>query len=355
MDGYADAILKAIENLEYNLADYSEVKEAIKAAESLNPDSYTNFYIVDRAIRHVDWDKTVSEQDEVDQYAKDIYDAIDRLEKRTGYPVPPKPVEPEKPIEPEKPDVPEVPTDTTITVSTPEAGVSPEALPVKESVISEVEQALSDGKVIGGVTCAAQIVATQNGSNKVSFLQPMTVTVSVPESARDQVKDPKNLTLARVMRDGNGQVTLEYMGGSYDAATGMFVAKVDEAGTYLLVEKDDLTKIVLTVGKTDTIMNDAHKNIDAAPIIINGRTMVPLRFVGEALGCKVDWNEVTRTVTVTDQGKTFTMTIDEEIPGYGQAPVIRNDRTLVPIRYVSESLGANVIYDPSVQEIIIVK
>jgi len=40
-------------------------------------------------------------------------------------------------------------------------------------------------------------------------------------------------------------------------------------------------------------------NHDVKPIIINDRTMLPLRFVAENLGCKVDWNATTRTITIT--------------------------------------------------------
>ena len=49
------------------------------------------------------------------------------------------------------------------------------------------------------------------------------------------------------------------------------------------------------------------------------------------------------------------MTINKEIEGFGAAPMIMNGRTMVPIRYISERLGANVIWVPSAQEIVIVK
>lgn len=86
--------------------------------------------------------------------------------------------------------------------------------------------------------------------------------------------------------------------------------------------------------------------IDAAA----GRVLVPLRFVSEALGAKVDWNGETRTVTVERSQVKVRLTI-------GNKKVTRNDqaitldvapyltkkgRTLVPLRFVSEALGANV-------------
>ena len=83
--------------------------------------------------------------------------------------------------------------------------------------------------------------------------------------------------------------------------------------------------------------------------------MIPLRFVSEALGAQVDWNEAARTVTIKQDGVTLRMTIDKMIEGFNAAPIIRNSRTMVPVRYIAEKLGANVIYVPITQEIIVVR
>ena len=346
VDDYAEAIQQAVQNLELKPADFTKVNRAIDRVKQLDRDRYSNFYVVERAVRAVDWDLKITEQEKADQQARDIYDAIDELKLRNGYPV--------KPSQPEKPEVPSE-VHPSVTVTTPESSVKAVALPAPQGLLKDAAAQISEITLVGGADCAATIKATENGQNKQSFRQPLTVTVKVPDDALLQVSDRSQLSLARVTTDMRGQVSLEYMGGSYQTNSGTFVAKVDKAGTYILVEKQNLTKIVLTVGDRETSLNDRKKVIDVAPMILNSRTMVPLRFVGEALDCRVDWDEATRTVTVTDDGKSFTMTIDQEIPGYGQAPVIVDGRTLVPIRYVSESFGANVIYDPSVQEIIIVK
>ena len=54
-------------------------------------------------------------------------------------------------------------------------------------------------------------------------------------------------------------------------------------------------------------------------------------------------------------GKTMTMQIGTEIEGMGVAPEIVGDRTVVPVRYVAEQLGANVIWDQATQEIDIIR
>ena len=79
-----------------------------------------------------------------------------------------------------------------------------------------------------------------------------------------------------------------------------------------------------------------------APVIVDDRTLVPVRIVTELLGGKADWNAETRTVTLTIDGKVLTLVIDEEIPGYGTGATIIDNRTYVPIRYIAEKLGAKV-------------
>ncbi len=62
--------------------------------------------------------------------------------------------------------------------------------------------------------------------------------------------------------------------------------------------------VVLWIGKSSATVDGTVTPIDAAnakvvPEIINGRTMLPLRFVSESLGCLVDWVDATKTITIT--------------------------------------------------------
>ena len=88
---------------------------------------------------------------------------------------------------------------------------------------------------------------------------------------------------------------------------------------------------------------------DVPPQIINDRTMVPLRAIFEALGASVEWNGDTRTVTSVKDGTTISLTIDNATMYVNNTPVtldspacIVNDRTLVPVRAVSEAFGISV-------------
>jgi hypothetical protein len=58
--------------------------------------------------------------------------------------------------------------------------------------------------------------------------------------------------------------------------------------------------IKLQIGAYSATINDKPVSLDVPGVIVDGRTMVPLRFVSEAMGCKVDWLEETQTVLITD-------------------------------------------------------
>lgn len=89
---------------------------------------------------------------------------------------------------------------------------------------------------------------------------------------------------------------------------------------------------------------------DAAPYIDqSNRLMVPLRAIAEALDARVDWDSRARTVTITGGGKRILFTIGSDTAQVNGSlrlmdtcPVIRNGRTMVPVRYVGEYLGARV-------------
>ena len=57
--------------------------------------------------------------------------------------------------------------------------------------------------------------------------------------------------------------------------------------------------IFLVIGNPGAVLNDKLVTLNAAPYIESGRTMVPVRFVSESLGANVQWDQKTKTVTIT--------------------------------------------------------
>ena len=91
----------------------------------------------------------------------------------------------------------------------------------------------------------------------------------------------------------------------------------------------------------------------ASPIVKNRRTLVPLRFIGEALGKEVLWNNDEKSVTVSDEGNSFKLYIDSKIIDNSDgtlkftdvAPCIVNRKTYLPLRAIAELMNIGVGYD----------
>lgn len=91
---------------------------------------------------------------------------------------------------------------------------------------------------------------------------------------------------------------------------------------------------------------------DQAPIIQTGRTLVPLRSIFEALGAEVTWYQASGSIYCYRNDASISLTVNDHyayINGsqvyIDQPPIIVNNRTLVPVRVVSEALGATVVWD----------
>ena len=99
-------------------------------------------------------------------------------------------------------------------------------------------------------------------------------------------------------------------------------------------------------------VNGGKINSDVGAFINDGRTMVPLRAIFEALGCTILWDDATKTVTAQKNNTTIKLTIGEDklykdnsSITLGAPALIADGRTMVPVRAISEALGATVTWD----------
>lgn len=89
---------------------------------------------------------------------------------------------------------------------------------------------------------------------------------------------------------------------------------------------------------------------DAKPFVDeNNRTLIPVRFVSEALGAKVEWDKSEQEVNINQDNKEITLKINEKrivvngnVSSMDTVAIIKDSRTFVPIRFVAEALGATV-------------
>ena len=108
------------------------------------------------------------------------------------------------------------------------------------------------------------------------------------------------------------------------------------------------------------LLNGKEIISDTAPVIRNDRTLVPLRAVLEAMGAEVEWNESEQEITVLINGRTMKlgigkpeMLVDSEAITIDAPPEIINDRTMVPIRAIAEAGGCEVDWNGDNREVII--
>lgn len=118
--------------------------------------------------------------------------------------------------------------------------------------------------------------------------------------------------------------------------------------------------IVLTIGQAEVAVYGRTRSLEAAPFVKGGRTMVPVRLVAEELGATVTWLDATGTVQIVAGGKEILLPVGQLEARVNGQPValdaaaeIVGGRTFVPVRFVSEVLGARVDWDSARQQVLI--
>jgi hypothetical protein len=113
------------------------------------------------------------------------------------------------------------------------------------------------------------------------------------------------------------------------------------------------TNLRLQIDSTTYTLNGQSRQMEAAPFLAQGRTMIPIRVVAEALGADVGWDGATRTVTIRQGAADLSLVLDSPLPGGMGTPVSVGGRTFVPLAFVAEQLGASVSWDEATRTVII--
>jgi len=115
------------------------------------------------------------------------------------------------------------------------------------------------------------------------------------------------------------------------------------------------TEVKMTIGSNEYFVNGVSKTMDTAPMIVDNRTFIPVRFVSEAFGYEVIWHNESKEVEVKEYGFSYFLKIGSnkilETGGYTEtecdvAPFINSDgRTMIPLRSLFELMGFSVVWN----------
>lgn len=167
---------------------------------------------------------------------------------------------------------------------------------------------------------------------------------------------------------------LEILKAEKDEYKAQFKAKISEM-QQIVKEKytsDELAELeevadaleslddVSVIPVENVLIGKGNAKFDTPPVIKEGRTLIPVRAISEAMGADVVWNAEEKTVTITKDDKVIVFILTENKVIVDEAEVtidvpaeVMNNRTMVPLRFIAEQLGLNVEYDEEMQTIVI--
>lgn len=226
--------------------------------------------------------------------------------------------------------------------------------------ISDVTENLTDDEkeAVKDVAASTVIdVSVSAGDTKVTDFNGGTATVTTSYELEEGMI-PETVTVHQVTEDG----TLVEVEAKYDAETKTVTFEAPASSKYAVSATHEDEAIILTVNEKDAQVFGNTVTNDVAPQIVSDRTMLPIRFVAESLGATVSWADESKTVTIAHGETTITLTIGENVAtvngeavALDSASFIDNDRTFLPVRFIAEHLGAKVYWNGNDLKVIITK
>lgn len=128
------------------------------------------------------------------------------------------------------------------------------------------------------------------------------------------------------------------------------------------VPQEQKGQIILTIGNPWMTVNGALREVDSgrgtAPILKDSRTLLPIRSIIEAMGGSVEWDNSERKITLYVKQQIIQLWLEDKTAKINGTPYEMdvpaqsiNDRTFIPLRFVAENLGCNVLWEASTQTI----
>ena len=181
-------------------------------------------------------------------------------------------------------------------------------------------------------------------------------------SAVDKVKTDKNGKIERPADPTKeGYIFVGWYSDSKLTKPFDFSAELTANSTLYAKWKEN-NEIILTIGSRKISVFGRELKNDVAPKIVNDRTMLPIRIVAESLGGTVTWNGELQRVTIQKGADVILITIGADTAYVNGTAVkldaaafVENGRTYLPLRFVSETLGAQVAWNEAEKTVTITK
>ena len=148
----------------------------------------------------------------------------------------------------------------------------------------------------------------------------------------------------------------------------VFATMIFLALGFITVSATEQQDVVLSLEINNPVMivNGNQKEIDpgrnTAPVIVNGRTLVPIRAIIEEFNGTVGWDEPSKTVTLSVYDDVVKLVIDSKTAYYNGkahqldvAPAVINERTMLPIRFIAQSFNFGIAWDDKTQTVSVIR
>lgn len=227
-----------------------------------------------------------------------------------------------------------------------------------------IKDVLVDGKSVGAVTSYTFNYVSSNHTIEAIF-EPLTFIINasagnggtISPVGKIEIKYGDQKTFVVVPDKGYKIKDVLVDGKSVGAVTSYTFKNIESDHRIEAIFEKEQIVIKLQIGNTTMYVNGTPQQIDVAPQIVEGRTLLPIRYIVEPLGATVNWDGGEKKVTISLENTVIELWIGKNIARVNGnykfidpnnpkvVPLIISGRTMLPVRFIAENLGCQVDWD----------